>query len=158
MDNHVLCTHTHLSPAVQRCCDARNRAIEANLAVTDYDGPDFPEDVNNMDPIEFAKFKIRSLQHVYSRCQHAAYLKAMPEPMGRRNIKDFIACVIHGMIIGVIERDEGKDLLYAARTASAATSKRKAPEKKLPATVPALAATEYDRYQEEVKKLQQNRI
>ena len=157
MDYHVLCTHPPLSPAVQQCCDARNRAIEANLALTPDEIPDLPPNMDDL--MEFQKFKIRAMQKCAAALPYTAYVTAMPEPVGRRGIKAFIACVAHGMIIGAIDRDEAKDLLYAARTAFAATGKRApAKEKKQPSTAPATTPTEYDLYREEVRKMQLNRI
>jgi hypothetical protein len=49
-----------------------------------------------------------------------AYRNAMPPLVGSRNIRDFIACTAHGMLIGAIDGDDGSRLLHAARVASTA--------------------------------------
>ena len=45
------------------------------------------------------------------------YHKAMPRLSGYENLRDFIACVAHGMLIGAIDGDDGTRLLYAAQVA-----------------------------------------
>ena len=46
-----------------------------------------------------------------------AYRRAMPSLFGEENIRDFIACVAHGILLQAIpEKDAGK-LLYAAQVA-----------------------------------------
>jgi hypothetical protein len=46
-----------------------------------------------------------------------AYCANLPILTTEGNIRAFIACVAHGMAIGVIGKDEGLKLIYAARTA-----------------------------------------
>jgi hypothetical protein len=46
-----------------------------------------------------------------------AYRDAMPTLSGRQGICDFIACVAHGMIMGVFDEARGTKLLYAAQVA-----------------------------------------
>jgi len=46
-----------------------------------------------------------------------AFRSAMPPLSGKDNIRDFIACVAHGMLIGAIDEDKGTKLLYAAQIA-----------------------------------------
>jgi hypothetical protein len=46
-----------------------------------------------------------------------AYREAMPPLSGYENIRDFIACTAHAMLIGAIEGDQGTKLLYAAQVA-----------------------------------------
>jgi hypothetical protein len=46
-----------------------------------------------------------------------AYRRAMPQLTGQDNIRDFIACVAHGLLIGAIEENTGAKLLYAAQIA-----------------------------------------
>ena len=41
----------------------------------------------------------------------------MPPLLGAENIRDFIACVAHGMLIGTIENKDATKLLYAAQVA-----------------------------------------
>jgi hypothetical protein len=47
----------------------------------------------------------------------------MPPLLGAENIRDFIACVAHGMLIGVIENKDATKLLYAAQVAFSAQSR-----------------------------------
>jgi hypothetical protein len=46
-----------------------------------------------------------------------AYREAMPPLSGYENIRDFIACVVNAMLIGVIEDNKGSKLLYGAQVA-----------------------------------------
>lgn len=46
-----------------------------------------------------------------------AYLQALPPLSGIENIRAFIACVAHGLAIGVIEGSRASRLLYAAQVA-----------------------------------------
>ena len=47
----------------------------------------------------------------------AAYCKAMPPLIGYDNIRDFIACVAQGLLLGAITDSRGSRLLYAAQVA-----------------------------------------
>ena len=51
---------------------------------------------------------------------HLAYCSAMPRLSGADSIRDFIACVAHGMLIGIFPSSEGTRLLYAAQVAYSA--------------------------------------
>jgi hypothetical protein len=53
----------------------------------------------------------------------SAFRSAMPPLLGADNIRDFIACVAHGMLIGVIENKDATKLLYAAQVAFSAQSR-----------------------------------
>jgi len=46
-----------------------------------------------------------------------AYCNAMPTLSGLDNIRDFIACVAHGMAMDIIVSAQGTKLLYAAQVA-----------------------------------------
>ena len=48
-----------------------------------------------------------------------AFRKAMPPLSGDQNIRDFIACVVRGMLIDAIPNPDGARLLYAAQLACA---------------------------------------
>ena len=50
---------------------------------------------------------------------------ALPALRGRRNVRDFIACVTHGMLLGYIKPREGTRLLYAAQVAYTTRRPRK---------------------------------
>jgi hypothetical protein len=56
----------------------------------------------------------------YSGDAKAAYCNAMPPLSGSRNIRDFIACTAHAMLIDAIDGREGARLLYAAQVAYSA--------------------------------------
>jgi hypothetical protein len=45
------------------------------------------------------------------------YRKALPPLSGRENIRDFIACVAHAMLLKIIEPEEATRLFYAAQVA-----------------------------------------
>ena len=49
-----------------------------------------------------------------------AYRRAMPPLLGAENIREFIACVAHGMLLGAIENKDASKLLYAAQVAFSA--------------------------------------
>jgi hypothetical protein len=53
-----------------------------------------------------------------------AYCTAMPPLTGASNIRDFIACVTYAMMIDIIPGNQGTRLLYAARVAHIALTKR----------------------------------
>jgi len=58
-----------------------------------------------------------------------AYRDAMPSPSGHENIRDFIACVARGMLIGIIVGNDSTKLLYAAQVATGITLRQPAPQK-----------------------------
>lgn len=47
-----------------------------------------------------------------------AYRRTIPALIGYRGVRNFIACVAHGVVIGVITPKESAALLHAARIAS----------------------------------------
>jgi hypothetical protein len=49
-----------------------------------------------------------------------AYCTAMPRLADSESIREFIACVVHGMGIGAIPSAEGTRLLYGAQVAHSA--------------------------------------
>jgi hypothetical protein len=119
------CTHEPLSPAVQRCCDARNRMIELDRRSLDPDYkpegmPETPKDDNLRALFEY---QAKTLIHLNDHDPSFAFRAALPEPVGRRQIKQYIACVMHGMAIEAITAEEGKSLIYGARAAVLAISK-----------------------------------
>ena len=78
-----------LAPSVLDCCTAYHRtfAIERGKGARDADAH------------EEAKM---------------AYRQAMPCLYDQTSIRDFIACVTHGMVLHLISNDDGGKLLYAA--------------------------------------------
>jgi hypothetical protein len=92
------------NPAIARCCCASARAYKAALAQGKGKGS------SDLDAEQ-------------------AYRRAMPPLSGSENIRDFIACVAHGMLIGAIEGPDGARLLYAAQVAATAVRSQPAPPK-----------------------------
>lgn len=82
--------------AVRRCCAAWKRAYEAYLRGTDR---------SNRTRI-FAAHEAGP-----------AYCRAMPPLAGYENIRDFIACAAHGILINAIPEKRANQLLYAAQIA-----------------------------------------
>ena len=52
-----------------------------------------------------------------SREANKAYCLAMPTLSGSENIRNFVACVTHAMVLDIITSTEGTKLLYAAQVA-----------------------------------------
>ena len=83
------------NPGVARCCQAYDRAMKA------------------------AKAKEKS-NYEAEKLAGKAYRDAMPPLCGLDNIRDFIACVAHGMLIASIAPTDAARLLYAAQIAQTA--------------------------------------
>lgn len=94
------------NPAVARCYAAGVAAYRAGIKVR-----------NDEQTRHFAR-------------DHAneAYRQSMPPLSGADNIRDFIACVTYGMIIGTINPYEASRFLYAAQVAGNLARRR--PQKK----------------------------
>jgi hypothetical protein len=77
--------------------------------------------------IRARKFAVerRESQYIAEREAEAAYRKAMPPLLGKKNIREFIACVAHGMLMGAINSNEATKLLYAAQVAYSAANQPK---------------------------------
>jgi hypothetical protein len=84
------------NPAVARCLNAWARANKAELA----------------------KGKNRSAASIEA---DRAYLDALPPLAGDDNIRDFIACVAHAMIVHIFPDNAATRLLYAAQVAHTTT-------------------------------------
>jgi len=78
--------------AVERCCEAMRRCVQTGI-------------------------KTRSHSIYPAMDGSDSYCDAMPPLSGFDNIKDFIACTAHGILIGTIDRRKGTKLLYAAQVA-----------------------------------------
>jgi hypothetical protein len=85
-------TTTQSCPAVTRCSDAWNRT--------------FKTESMKREPYGAALRNARM-----------AYFQAMPPLVGYENIRDFIACVAHGVLLGAITESQCSRLLYAAQVA-----------------------------------------
>ncbi len=88
-----------INSAVVCCDDAWQRAYKAALASE--------------------KHRVAALMDA-----NQAYCRAMPPLSGAQNIRDFIACVAHGMLINVIHEKSAPKLLYAAQMAHNTLPKR----------------------------------
>jgi hypothetical protein len=91
-----------INPAVARCCQAWARAHDAAAA----NGKSYPD-------------------HEARK----AYRRALPPLSGPDNIRDFIACTAHAILIGAIESNDGARLLYAAQVARGALPAQPAAKK-----------------------------
>jgi hypothetical protein len=124
------CRHKPLTPAIQRCCDARNsilREINANQPLD-------PDHLDRNDPTYHdQKRAFLYLREKYDKDgrerAEAAYCFAMPDPSTRQGVKDFIACVLHGMTIDVFSSHKATLLLTGARVALAGVKYTPAPVK-----------------------------
>ena len=114
------CTHEPLSPAVQRCCDARNRMIQITRSAEHVPQP--PENFHD-DRNARAEFEIEMMTMLNDRDPSFAYRSLMPQPTTREAIQDYIACVLHGIAIEAIDKGTGTKLLYGAQIAIAALPK-----------------------------------
>jgi hypothetical protein len=54
-----------------------------------------------------------------ARSAGEAYRGAMPSLTGEQNIRDFVACVAHGILLQAIDEKNAGKLLYAAQVANA---------------------------------------
>jgi hypothetical protein len=92
------------NPAVARCCEAWSRLFHAELAQGENEA--------------FAAYNAGKV-----------YRNAMPPLSGYENIRDFIACTAHGMLLGAIQGDHGTKLLYAAQVALSTVRRQSSPGK-----------------------------
>lgn len=59
---------------------------------------------------------------------NGSYRMAMPSLVGLANIRDFIACVSQGLLMGAVQSKDSTKLLYAAQVALAAHKSLPKPE------------------------------
>ena len=96
------CHPVSTNPAIVLCCEAWSRGFQTEIK--------------------------KSKNEVFaSLTADNAYRNAMPPLSGRENIRDFIACTAHGMLIGAIQESKGSKLLYAAQVALASFRSEPAP-------------------------------
>ena len=69
-----------------------------------------------------------------SRAGQIAYCSVLPRLSDSETIRDFIACVVHGMAIGAIPSSEGTRLLYGAQVAHSALPSPKRHKKRIKST------------------------
>jgi hypothetical protein len=94
--------------AIKCCCAAWQRAYDAYLEGTSKDKYD----------------KIEAAHHA-----GLAYCKVMPPLAGYDNIRDFLACTAHGILIEAIPQKRANQLLYAAQVALASLHYDTKPQK-----------------------------
>ena len=120
------CLHEPLSPTIQRCCDARNQILlnaAKSLRQASADNP-------AMDAQKLSELLAKAAESYETRdAAAAAYRYAMPDPSTRQGIKDYIACVLHGMTVDVINHRDGARLLAGARIALASLKYTPSPAK-----------------------------
>lgn len=78
--------------------------------------------------------EIKDMRTLFSYRKHEiarmAYLKAMPPLAGAENIRDFIACVAHAMMLHILQPEECTRLLYAAQVAQSGSRRDQKSRKK----------------------------
>jgi hypothetical protein len=111
------CTHEPLSPAVQRCCEARNRMIELDRSSLDPNFNGIPDPPKTNDIREQFEFQTKALLYLADNDPSLAYRANMPQPTTREAIQEYIACVLHGIAIEAIDQACGPKLLYGAQVA-----------------------------------------
>ncbi len=134
--SNIACPQTHQNPAVQRCCNVRNAVLCEPFTPEERQQFD-PEFLNLVDLFE-KEIGEDSENFEIANTAALAYRAAMPEPISRRTIKAFIACVLHAMAINILDHDEGRNLLSGARVATLALSKRAPSKSKKEEPEPAL--------------------
>jgi hypothetical protein len=96
------------SPAVARCVEAWTSVFQAEIA--------------RSNSRAIAAYKAGK-----------AYRIAMPLLSGYENVRDFVACTAHGLLIGAIDGSQSSKLLYAAQVALTTVRSQPAPQKPVPA-------------------------
>jgi hypothetical protein len=94
--------------AIRHCCVAWQRSYDAYLENTKGSGIDRAFAAHHAGP---------------------AYRKAMPPLAGHKNIRDFIACAAHGILIDAIPQKRANQLLYAAQVALSSLKREPKPRK-----------------------------
>jgi hypothetical protein len=80
------------------------------------------------DPIYKAEIAKGHHRITATRVAAPFYCNAMPQLCGYDNIRDFVACAAHGILIGAIDGNSAGKLLYAAQVALATTRRQPAPK------------------------------
>jgi len=105
MENPPLTTPKN--PAIARCQDAWNTTYKAMRDKNEWDATSV-------------------------RGANKAFCCAMPALDTPENIRDFVACVAHAMLMGTIEPKDGSKFLYAAQVAYGAVKHQPAAPKVVP--------------------------
>jgi hypothetical protein len=121
--NGTPCLHDNLAPAIQRCCDARNRVFRNLAAEKMRQLPPLSPDIDKAAVFAEMLAKVGT-DYFNQKAASVAYRYAMPDPSTRQGLKEFIACVLHGMAVYAIDHKDGAALLAGARIALAANRGR----------------------------------
>lgn len=113
------CDPAIVNPVIARCCGAMDRTFSKAYAEHLRREGKSPKEGDDS-----------SFAYIYAlREARKAYRAAMPALCGANNIRDFIACVAHGILLEIFERSDATKLLYAAQVASAIPAARSAKSK-----------------------------
>ena len=93
----LLAMNPHYNPAIAQCSEAWRSAFDAALVDLPNDGAITAQQLADQ-----------------------AFRSALPPLAGQQNIRDFVACVTHGIVNDILTADEGQRLLYAAQVAISA--------------------------------------
>jgi hypothetical protein len=115
--------HKQSRAAIKHCCAAWQRSYDAYMENTKGSGVD-------------RAFAVHHAGRVYC--------KAMPALVGHENIRDFIACAAHGILIEAIPQKMGNQLLYAAQVALASLKHEMRARKSAKIDPPALCGTVFE--------------
>ncbi len=109
------------NPAIVLCRKAMERCVREtmNELHLHLPGEEYDPNEEKLGPEEIRTGVLAGIKDSYR-----AYRKAMPPLTGAGNIRDFIACVAHGMLMDVFQPAESTKLLYAAQLAASAEVKR----------------------------------
>ena len=109
--NLAPCTHPYRNPALQRCCEARNRAMQ-QVTEAEIDrlslNPYYVQNSSRATPRDVDSSTVFS-------AGSNAFLAQLPELDSLDNVRDYAACIAHAMALDVIDPPHGPKLLYAAQ-------------------------------------------
>ena len=109
--NLAPCTHPYRNPALQRCCEARNRAMR-QVTEAEIDrlslNPYYVQNSSRATPRDVDSSTVFS-------AGSNAFLAQLPELDSLDNVRDYAACIAHAMALDVIDPTHGPKLLYAAQ-------------------------------------------
>jgi hypothetical protein len=109
--NTELCTLPHRNSAIQRCCEARNRAIQKAIEA----------EIKRLSPNPYWQERkilptaVDANQQTLFAAGSNAFLAQLPELDSRDNVRDYAACIAHATALDVIEPSQAPRLLYAAQ-------------------------------------------
>jgi hypothetical protein len=112
------------NPAIVHCRKAMERVahealVELGLVAENEETPKRKDLETEHDLEQFREQATEAFKEVAD-----AYREAMPPLTGADNIRNFIACVGHGMLLHIFKENEATKLLYAAQVAAMAEAKR----------------------------------